>query len=148
LPTPNSKDGTIGETLRPGETITETGGLPRRGVTETSDGYSLTLGRHVQMFPTPTQFDATCGDLKGKEYTGENRHAMKLIQAATMFPTPTGDDANNATRTSGAFQSLTRTVTRGSAGTDAHPSTPSGSGSLSAVWVSWLMGFPPGWLDD
>jgi hypothetical protein len=73
------------------------------------------LGRHVQMFPTPTQFDATCGDLKGKEYTGENRHAMKLIQAV------------------------------GSDGTDAHPSTP--SGSLNPRWVGWLMGFPDGWTN-
>jgi hypothetical protein len=111
LPTPNSKDGTIGETLRPGETITATGGLPRRGVTETSDGYSLTLGRLVQMFPTPT-----------------------------------GDDANNATPESGAFQSLTRAVsTRGSDGTDGDPSIPSGTGSLNPQFVEWLMGFPLEW---
>lgn len=38
--------------------------------------------RHERLlFPTPTAFDATCGNLKGKEYTGKNRHAMKLIQA-------------------------------------------------------------------
>jgi len=29
-------------------------------------------------WPTPQCFDATAGDLKGKEYTGENRHALKL----------------------------------------------------------------------
>ncbi|MDT8900054.1 hypothetical protein [Anaeroselena agilis] len=29
-------------------------------------------------WPTPQCFDATCGDLHGKEYTGANRHALKL----------------------------------------------------------------------
>lgn len=40
------------------------------------------------MFPTPNVFDASCGDIKGKEFNG-GRHAMKLIQAAQMWPTPT-----------------------------------------------------------
>lgn len=53
-------------------------------------GTPLTVA--VGMYPTPTQFDATCGDLKGKDYTGENRHSMKLIQAAKMYPTPTAQD--------------------------------------------------------
>jgi hypothetical protein len=41
-------------------------------------------------YPTPTTFDATCGDLEGKEYNGESRHAMKLIQAVKRqsWPTP------------------------------------------------------------
>ena len=50
------------------------------------------LSEEKQMFPTPTRFDATCGDLKGKEYAGA-RHAMKLIQAAKMWRTPTATDA-------------------------------------------------------
>lgn len=33
---------------------------------------------HKGNWPTPQCFDATCGDLKGKEYTGESKHAMKL----------------------------------------------------------------------
>lgn len=45
----------------------------------------------VRMYPTPTRFDAACGDLKGKEYTG-TRHAMKLIQAAKLWPTPKASD--------------------------------------------------------
>lgn len=53
-------------------------------------GLPLTMA--VNMFPTPTRFDATCGDLKGKEYAG-TRHAMKLIQAAKMWRTPTATDA-------------------------------------------------------
>ena len=46
----------------------------------------------VRMFPTPTRFDATCGDLAGKEYTG-TRHAMKLIQAAKLWRTPAASDS-------------------------------------------------------
>lgn len=60
--------------------------MPRTGVTDAP------LSEEKQMFPTPTRFDATCGDLKGKEYAG-TRHAMKLIQAAKMWRTPTATDA-------------------------------------------------------
>ena len=58
---------------------------PRTGATDAP------LSEEKQMFPTPTRFDATCGDLKGKEYAG-TRHAMKLIQAAKMWPTPKASD--------------------------------------------------------
>ena len=51
-------------------------------------GGALHLTAQVARFPTPQVFDATCGDLKGKEYNGETRHAMKLIQAVKRFPTP------------------------------------------------------------
>ena len=50
----------------------------------------------AMMFPTPTRFDAECGDLKGKEYNGRSRHAMKLIQAAKLLPTPTARDSKGA----------------------------------------------------
>ena len=50
------------------------------------------LADYIQMFPTPTRFDATCGDLAGKEYTG-TRHAMKLIQAAKLWRTPAASDS-------------------------------------------------------
>jgi hypothetical protein len=36
------------------------------------------MGLWAGNWPTPQCFDATAGDLKGKEYTGENRHALKL----------------------------------------------------------------------
>ncbi len=46
-------------------------------------------------WPTPQVFDATCGDLKGKEYNGRTRHAMKLGNAVLrMYPTPTKADAD------------------------------------------------------
>jgi hypothetical protein len=44
------------------------------------------------------------------------------------WATPTADDANNATRESGAFQSLTRQA-----------------GKLNPSWVETLMGYPIGW---
>jgi hypothetical protein len=46
----------------------------------------------------------------------------------SSWATPTGDDANNATRQSGAFQSLTRQA-----------------GKLNPDWVETLMGLPIGW---
>lgn len=53
--------------------------------------------KHEQyLFPTPTAFDATCGDLKGKEYTGKNRHAMKLIQAVQSPTEDLGGGLNPA----------------------------------------------------
>ena len=87
----------------------------------------------VLLWPTPTRFDATCGDLKGKEYTG-TKHAMKLIQAAKMFPTPTAHNAKE-----------------GNYPSEAQRNTPTlaaeAGGKLNPQWVEWLMGFPDGWTD-
>ncbi len=44
------------------------------------------------LLPTITKFDATCGDIAGKEYREGSRHAMKLIQAAKLWPTVTASD--------------------------------------------------------
>ena len=69
-----------------------------------------------------------------------------------MWPTATADDANNVTRDSGQFQSLTRVV-RGQStpqtwGTpQTVTDTNSTPGSLSPLWVEWLQGFPPEWTD-
>ena len=63
-------------------------------------GKQISLSNQVkfsQMFPTPTRFDATCGDLDGREYNGQTRHAMKLIQAAKMWPTPKARDFKDTT---------------------------------------------------
>jgi hypothetical protein len=84
------------------------------------------------------------------------------------WPTPTVDDANNVTRASGQYQSLTRAIQTwptptsrdwkdGSA--QACANVPSNSllgrevhtegltGSLNPTWVEWLMGFPTGFTD-
>lgn len=81
--------------------------------------------KHEQfLFPTPTTFDATCGDLKGKEYTGKNRHSMKLIQAVKKSPVLT-DSSDKQSQTSKG------TVI----------------GGLNPRWVAWLQGFPPNWTE-
>ena len=70
--------------------------------------------------------------LKGKEYTGESRHAMKLIQAAKMLPTPKAQNARGNGQAHGeGGQSLDVSV----------------GGRLNPTWVEWLMGFPLGWTD-
>lgn len=102
---------------------------PRKDMTTTR---SCLLSQKVALFPTPTKFDATCGDLKGKEYTGESRHAMKLIQAAKMWPTPkTQNSRGNGERHGEGGQSLDALA----------------GGRLNPMWVEWLMGFPIGWTD-
>lgn len=76
-----------GETESPlWPTATTDSARPRRG--RYAQG-GLPLAAAVNMFPTPTVFDATGGELIGKEYNG-TRHAMKLIQAARMTPYPAG----------------------------------------------------------
>ena len=47
------------------------------------------------MYPTITVFDATCGDIEGKEFTEGSKHAMKLVQAVKMFSTPTASLADH-----------------------------------------------------
>ena len=102
---------------------------PRKDMTTTR---SCLLSQKVALYPTPTKFDATCGDLKGKEYTGESRHAMKLIQAAKMLPTPKAQNARGNGQAHGeGGQSLDVSV----------------GGRLNPTWVEWLMGFPLGWTD-
>jgi len=89
-------------------------------------------GTGCGLWPTVTQFDATCGDLMGKEYTGKNKHAMKLIQAVRMFPTP------HATCSTGPG-------TQGRQGGE-NLQTAIG-GTLNPTFVEWLMGYPEGWTD-
>ena len=101
---------------------------PRTGATDAP------LSEEKQMFPTPTRFDATCGDLPGKEFTG-TRHAMKLIQAAKMWPTPIATDWKNRGckdyRKNREFQLQTAV-----------------GGQLNPDWVEWMMGFPLGWTEE
>ena len=91
------------------------------------------LSGMVKMFPTPTRFDATCGDLPGKEFTG-TLHAMKMIQAAKMWPTPIATDWKNRGckdyRKNREFQLQTAV-----------------GGQLNPDWVEWLQGFPIGWTE-
>lgn len=98
------------------------------------------------MFPTPTKFDATCGDLKGKEYTGQSRHAMKLIQAAKMYPTPTtGAGLCGGT---GNYNQLKALEESGEITPEERRSMAAGNGGqLNPEWVEAMMGFPLGWTE-
>lgn len=116
----------------PTPTAMDAKGLDKHPRKDMTPSRSCLLSQKVALYPTPTKFDATCGDLRGKEYSGENRHAMKLIQAAKLFPTPKAQNARaDGQRHGEGGQSLD--VLAG--------------GRLNPTWVEWLMGFPPGWTD-
>lgn len=124
---PNSKQQGLPEVVRmwPTPRANKIGGYSR------SD-FSPTLEQAVKtdMFPTPTQFDATCGDLEGKEYNGQTKHAMKLIQAAKMLPTPRAFCYKDATEDRGKHN-LGEVV----------------GGKLNPEFVEWMMGFPKGYTE-
>ena len=77
------------------------------------------------------------------------------------WPTPTADDANNVTRKSGEFKSLTRAVmfptptvqdASNNGGKSQYqrnslPLNAVAGGALNPTWVEWLMGWPLGWTD-
>jgi hypothetical protein len=127
--------------------------------------------------PTPTPSDNWTGNLESSQQSEGSMHSVTLpgfvarFPAPSAWPTPTGDDANNVTRASGDFQSLSREAqlwptpatsqnykpvrplapseANGTHGTmlvgavgDRHPDHI--GGKLSATWVEWLMGIPLG----
>lgn len=102
------------------------------------------LATAAKLYPTPTQFDATCGDIKGKEYNGQTQHAMKLIQAAKLYPTPTtGAGLCSGT---GNFQQLKALEADGTISAEERRSMAAGNGGqLNPEWVEAMMGFPIGW---
>lgn len=113
--------------------------------TSTRQG-GMDLQTVVRLYPTPTVFDATCGDIAGKEYNGKTRHAMKLIQAAKLFPTPTtGASLCGGTHT---YQSLKAMEATGEITPEERRSMAAGNGGqLNPEWVEAMMGFPPGWTE-
>ena len=128
-------------------------------------GGALHLTAQVARFPTPQVFDATCGDLKGKEYNGETRHAMKLIQAVKRFPTPhsnchtgsgrRGDGGENLQTAVMNFPTPRANKPEGYSSNGFRPTLAqivTGEdkplhGQLNPTWVDWLMGYPIGWTD-
>ena len=129
----------------------------------------------AQLWPTVTGFDATGGELKGKEYCG-TRHAMKLGQAVRMFPTPRANCMTGAswaprrqgapdlqtvaamfpTPTTGAglcggtgnYQQLQALEASGQITPEERRSMQAGNGGqLNPDWVEWLMGYPIGWSE-
>jgi hypothetical protein len=111
LPTPLAGDVMGGRTTK---------GAARQG----ENGLRLTVRA---LLPTPSAYESTPTD----EFTGEVRenltdphkrlylpgrkwHAQRTLSriAPALLPTPTGDDANNVTRSSGAYSSLAREANR------------------------------------
>ncbi len=120
---------------------------------------------HQAKFPTPQVFDATCGDLKGKEYNGETRHAMKLIQAVKRFPTPhsnchtgpgrRGDGGENLQTAVKNFPTPRANKPEGYSSNGFRPTLAqivTGEdkplhGQLNPQFVEWLMGYPLNYTD-
>jgi len=69
--------------------------LPRSGMMRNGILYGLQdLERPINvkgysLLPTLTKFDAGCRSLKGKEYNGQTKHALKLGNVIAMLPLPT-----------------------------------------------------------
>jgi hypothetical protein len=99
------------------------------------------VGRREWPTPTTQETEHPNAELtatnRRKSKDGTTSHSLGLADAVQMWPTPTVDDSKNVTRTSGAFQSLVRSVQESS----------TVSGKLNPTWVEWLMGFPLGWTD-
>lgn len=142
---------------------------PRAGMTQNGAFYpqakwerrtnEIDCGLHV---PTPRSREA--GDYQYSR-GDHSKPTPTLSGFVKSFPTPTVDDANNVSRKSGAFQSLTRVImyptptVNDSKNVTLPPSqikhdnlprhllrdgAPSGS-KLNPTWVEWLMGWVPGW---
>ena len=133
------------------------------------------------MWPTPTASMMPCegtqrllrkkwlaGELTLEEASAIGGRDIREAQGKVpRWPTPTADDANNVTRASGEFKSLTRavmlpTLTVNDSKNNGSPSqyrrTSNGKprdlqlnavvgGALNPTWVEWLMGWPLGWTD-
>lgn len=84
---------------------------------------SNTDGNQAGLWMTPRANKIT--DSKSRE-----DFTPTLMEQVKGWTTPTTDDAHNATRDSGQFQSLTRQA-----------------GKLNPHWVACLMGYPPLWAE-
>ena len=137
-----------------------------------------TCASDVGLLPTPTtpygtRNNGARGD--GTTYRTAGSPSLDTMARKGLWPTPTCDDANNITRASGDYQSLTRaawptptandafgagsrntpTPTAQDAENNASPSqartTPPlnsvAGGALNPTWVEWLLGYPLGWTD-
>jgi hypothetical protein len=126
-------------------------------------------------WPTPTASMMPCEGtqrlLRKKWLAGEltleeasaigGRDVREAQGKVPKWPTPTADDANNVTRTSGQFKSLTRAVMlptptvndskNNGAASQLERQSPNLNavvgGALNPTWVEWLMGWPLGWTD-
>jgi hypothetical protein len=93
-----------------------------------SSSLATVIQKKGESWATPQAHDAqgpkTPAQIEAMRAKG---HGVKNLNEQAAWATPTQDDANNASRESGAFQSLTRQA-----------------GKLNPSWVESLMGFPLG----
>lgn len=119
-------------------------GMTQNGVLYQQPAWERPIDESASLlWPTPTTQEVEhpkaqlTSTGRRKSQNGTTSHSLGLADAVQMWPTPTVDDSKNVTRTSGAFQSLVRSVQESS----------TVSGKLNPTWVEWLMGFPIGWTD-
>jgi len=122
-------------------------------------------GTRPDLWPTPRSNSAMAATITPESAWGDGRFPnLETVVGRTTWPTPTVDDSSNLTRTSGTFQSLTRSVhllptpqaqDAKQNGSREHSSQKmlisvlreagDDGGTLNPVWVEWLMGWPQGW---
>lgn len=105
-----------------------------RGITESE--YSL--------LPTLLKWDAVAPNLRGKEYNGTSKHAMKLMQGLRLLPALTANTGRN--KYSGAATGVGRRQdSKHHAGTTLQDLAYEAGGNLSPEWCEWFQGFAVGW---
>lgn len=85
--------------------------------------------------PTVTKADSTMGDLKGKEYNGKTKHAMKLGQAINLCPTLNAGSSHSGF----TFQEL------GGSKNHLRNNGEIRGLRLQPAFAEWMMDFPEGW---
>ena len=121
LPTPSTQ-----EIEHPEMDLTESG---RRLSKDPGNSHSIGQSDTVKMLPTPQS-----RDWKGQSQRGAHKPG-DCLPNAVMFPTPSSSMLTAQDMEQAKYHSSQR------------PEYQKADGSLNPEWVTWLMGFPPGWLN-
>jgi DNA (cytosine-5)-methyltransferase 1 len=113
--------------------------------------HSVSLGRAVQMWPTPTTQETEHPEAvlteTGRRLSkdGKTSHSLGLADAVNMWPTPTYGKLAGGT---GAFNQIEEKYLNHEISLEEKKAMQAGNGGkLNPTWVEWLMGFPEGWTD-
>jgi hypothetical protein len=93
------------------------------------------------MLPTPsaTSYGSNQGGAAGR--VGPVRHSLESMARHGLWPTPTSlspaKNGNNEAGNSCGLVAIRKRIL---------DETPQATGSLSPLWVAWLMGYPTEWL--
>jgi hypothetical protein len=102
------------------------------------NGFGLTLGNAVRLWPTPTCASAD------KEVVSSQKN-NNLVPFVKMFPTPTATDGKGAPSIE-KVRERARDSKRG-VRLPEQLARDGQLGQLNPTWVEWLMGWPLGWTD-